>query len=298
MARGLCSLSFKGFQLEISSNLYIPNEVHRALYRGKEPVRLEPVSLKLLECLARRPKETLHGKDLSWAVRRDPEDKGGNIEQHISSIRKALNDNPRDPEFIRTIPTQGYCFLPDVKREGDFGGFEVSTWHQSRFLELIAAIEKGDDKEEDLRVVTVAFSCGVQDLRLEDLLEKDVRIKIVMMNPGNTTLLEARHGLRTDKITPKKGQNQIKDQVAELLSMMSKFPNFLEVRLSDAMPAGFIAHSNNWAITGMFLAQGSYVTGPMIEASADTEVWKKLYTDWRVRWEGAKPIRRVTSKSI
>jgi DNA-binding winged helix-turn-helix (wHTH) protein len=290
MERHFGSLSFGDFCLEIRRNPYIPNEVHRILYRASVEVELEPLPLKLLECLARRPKEPLEESYLSMALRRDASDEGKNIQHHIHTLRAALGDMDRDNRrFIANIPTWGYKFLADVRRQGDVGGIEAFlTWDHPRFFELLSRVERHGDEKEDLRIVTVAFSGGVTNLHLEKLLARNARIRIVMMNPENRDLLKARHGLRRDPKTPEKGRSEIEEQLEELAGIMAEYPT-LEVRLSDAMPGGFVAHSKDWALTGMFLAHCSYVKGPMIEVSADTETWKHLYTDWFVRWEAAKP---------
>jgi hypothetical protein len=180
-------------------------------------------------------------------------------------------------------------FLPDVRRQGDLGGIEAFLkWHPGRFSDLLKGVDHDDGKQEDLRIVTVAFSPSVQELHLDDILARGGRIKIVMTNPANSQLLEARHGLRKDRFTAREGRDHIIKQLEQLADIRAEFAN-LEVRLSDAMPCGFVAHSNNWALAGMFPAQGSYVIGPMIEVSADTELWKTLYTDWFVRWEKGIP---------
>jgi hypothetical protein len=53
------------------------------------------------------------------------------------------------------------------------------------------------------------------------------------------------------------------------------------------MPCGFIAHSNSWALLGIFLAHDSYVAGPMLQIRSDTELWQKLRADWDTRWKAA-----------
>jgi len=50
-----------------------------------------------------------------WPGRRVGED---SLSQCISELRKVLNDSARAPEYIRTVPKRGYCFLPEVRWEG------------------------------------------------------------------------------------------------------------------------------------------------------------------------------------
>jgi hypothetical protein len=75
--------------------------------------------------------------------------------------------------------------------------------------------------------------------------------------------------------------------------MMRDYPeDLLQVRLSNAMPCGFVMHSSASAIVGLFPVQGSYATGPMIEVPGGTELWDTLYDDWQVRWDN--PVTVIT----
>jgi hypothetical protein len=66
------------------------------------------------------------------------------------------------------------------------------------------------------------------------------------------------------------------------------YPCKLEWRLSDAMPSGFIVHSREWALAGLFIAQGSYLDGPMIEVPGGAQLWKTLGDEWKLRC--SKPV--------
>lgn len=49
--------------------------------------------------------------EVVWAGRRVVAD---SLSQCISELRALLGDNARDPEYIRTLPKRGYCFLQPV----------------------------------------------------------------------------------------------------------------------------------------------------------------------------------------
>jgi hypothetical protein len=213
----------------------------------------------------------------------------------------ATEDGAHNP--IRIDVAKG-AYVPSFTRNiapGDtLEGF--LKWSNSRFFDLVSKVSRGAEAEdEDLRIVMTAFSCGVADMGLEDLLAKNVRIKIVMLNPQNIPLITARHGLRLDEFTVEDGRHQLHDQYKKLKALAS-YPatlrgclGKLEVRVSDAMPSGFVAHTKDWAVVGLFLAQGSYVTGPMIDVRPNTDLWEKLYIDWKVRFDaGSEDLQNRT----
>jgi DNA-binding winged helix-turn-helix (wHTH) protein len=307
MERHSGRLIFGNFCLEIASNPYIPNEVHRTLYfrNAKAEHHPEPLQLKLLECLARRPGQPLPEAYLSLALRREVTDIGKNVQQHVSRLRQSLeHSEPLAKHYIETVP-HGYKFVKEVRREGDLGGIEAFLrWPEDRFFQLLESIEADEkenrpDNDEDLRIVTVAFAWSISAMHLDDLISRSVRTRIVMMNPENEELLKARHGLRDEpRKTWQQGQAEIREQLEELADIIARAPSkLLEVRVCDAMPAGFIAHSKNWAIAGMFLAHCAYLKGPMIEVSPDTELWKRLYRDWQVRWEHPAPVPKELAQN-
>lgn len=53
------------------------------------------------------------------------------------------------------------------------------------------------DEPEDIRIINMAFM-AVGDLGLEDLLQRGVRIRIILTNPKNKALIQSRSVLRKD----------------------------------------------------------------------------------------------------
>jgi DNA-binding winged helix-turn-helix (wHTH) protein len=288
-------LSFGRFLLEMRAHPHNRSETLLRLLHNGEPVdpQPQPKTLKLLRYLAdEHPGEELTQDEIADALW--PDDSGGNnVQKQASMLRDALDDHLKPYHYINTLPNnRGYKFIAPVHAEGDLGRLDgLLKWSNPRFFDLLGKVRRHDEDAEDLRFATVAFSPSIQDMGFEDLLcQHHVRIRIVLTNPENMELLEARHGLRQDEMTAEDGQAQIKKQIATLARTKARFPNeTLEWRLSDAMPCGFVAHSRNWALLGIFPAQGSYVTGPMIEVPGGTELWAMLHDDWNRRWENPAP---------
>jgi DNA-binding winged helix-turn-helix (wHTH) protein len=93
----------------------------RQLLRGGRPVHLAPKALELLELLVdKRPnavsKAAIH--DRLWP---DTFVAEVNLPVLIHRLREALEDDPRDPRFVRTVTRFGYAFCGSAWSESDAG---------------------------------------------------------------------------------------------------------------------------------------------------------------------------------
>ena len=82
----------------------------RELLRDREPVTLSPKAFQLLEILiASRPKalSKSHLHDRLWP---DTFVVEANLSNLIGEVRRALDDDPRRPRFVRTVHRFGYAF--------------------------------------------------------------------------------------------------------------------------------------------------------------------------------------------
>jgi DNA-binding winged helix-turn-helix (wHTH) protein len=98
-------IRLEGFELDTEA---------RQLLRGGRPVHLAPKALELLELLIdRRPnavsKGTIH--DRLWPGTFVAE---VNLPVLIHRLREALDDDPRDPRYVRTVTRFGYAFCGPV----------------------------------------------------------------------------------------------------------------------------------------------------------------------------------------
>jgi DNA-binding response OmpR family regulator len=85
---------------------------------GDRPLTLTPVEYDLLLALARAPGRVKTREQLLLeAADRDFEAFDRSIDVHISSVRKKLGDDPREPRFIETVRGAGYRMR---KQEGSW----------------------------------------------------------------------------------------------------------------------------------------------------------------------------------
>lgn len=107
---------------------YVLDTEARQLLRGSRPVRLAPKALELLEMLiARRPsavaKSTIHER--LWPGTFVAE---VNLPVLIHRLREALQDDPRDPRFVRTVTRHGYAFCGNARYESEGPGLTESSF--------------------------------------------------------------------------------------------------------------------------------------------------------------------------
>lgn len=95
-------LIFENLQIEQSS---------RTVRLDAKTLNLTPIEYDLLTSLARAAGRVLTRDQLLDAVAgRDYEVFDRSVDVHISSLRRKLGENPRNPRFIQTVRTAGYMF--------------------------------------------------------------------------------------------------------------------------------------------------------------------------------------------
>src|SRR5580700_3813363 len=109
------------------SNLYHFGEFvldpgRRSLSRADSAVSLTPKAFDVLLFLAQNPNRVVTKEELLQAVWGDAFVEEGNLTQHISHLRKALDDSSEDTRLIVTIARKGYQFTPDVTVVSDPAG--------------------------------------------------------------------------------------------------------------------------------------------------------------------------------
>ena len=74
-------------------------------------VNMKPKSMSVLLCLLKRPRSVMSRTEIFQDVWGDVDLSDEVLTQAIAELRRALDDDPRRPEFIQTIPRQGYRLL-------------------------------------------------------------------------------------------------------------------------------------------------------------------------------------------
>src|SRR5215475_11890721 len=77
-------------------------------------VRLEPKVMQVLVCLAQHAGEPVSKEAIITTVWADTFVSDDALTRSVSELRRALEDNPREPLFVETIPKRGYRILLPV----------------------------------------------------------------------------------------------------------------------------------------------------------------------------------------
>jgi DNA-binding response OmpR family regulator len=99
-----------------SGDLVVDRTKRRA-YLKTEEVDLSPKAMSLLEYMVTHPDELLSRDRLLDAVWGWDFPVGTRtVDTRIAELRRVLGDDPGDPQFIETIPGQGYRFIGKVEK--------------------------------------------------------------------------------------------------------------------------------------------------------------------------------------
>jgi transcriptional activator of cad operon len=88
--------------------------VQNSISRNGETVRLEPRMMRLLLCLADRRGDLVSADDLLDQVWPNVIVTPDSVYQAVASLRRTLGDNSKEPQYIVTVPRQGYRMLAAV----------------------------------------------------------------------------------------------------------------------------------------------------------------------------------------
>ena len=91
------------------------------LWRGAEEVPLTQKSFKVLLLLLENGGHVLDKAELVEKVWPDAYVEENRLADNISTLRKALGDDPKAPRYIKTVPGRGYRFIADVREVHENG---------------------------------------------------------------------------------------------------------------------------------------------------------------------------------
>jgi TolB-like protein/DNA-binding winged helix-turn-helix (wHTH) protein/Tfp pilus assembly protein PilF len=97
------------------------------LTRGSETTRLEPKAMEVLVYLAEHPREVITREELERDVWRGAMVGYDAVTKTVIKLRKALQDNARQPRFIATIPKKGYQLIASISYPEDEDISEANT---------------------------------------------------------------------------------------------------------------------------------------------------------------------------
>jgi DNA-binding winged helix-turn-helix (wHTH) protein/TolB-like protein/Flp pilus assembly protein TadD len=116
----------------------------RLLLRDGQVVPLTPKLFDILLVLVQSRGHILEKEKVLKAVWQDTIVEEGNLTRNVSTLRKALGENPNEPQYIETIPWRGYRFIADV-HEVMNGSDDLVIEEHSRSRIIIEADDATND---------------------------------------------------------------------------------------------------------------------------------------------------------
>ena len=84
------------------------------LWHATQPIRLTPKAFQVLCYLAARPGQLVSKDELFESVWAETVVSEATLTSAIQEIRKALQDNAREPQYVETVPKRGFRFIGEV----------------------------------------------------------------------------------------------------------------------------------------------------------------------------------------
>lgn len=100
-----CLLQFGAFTLDLQSH---------GLYRGSERIHLTPKPFETLAVLVEHRGKTVEKQELLDAVWKEAFVTEDSLVKAVREIRRVLEDEKDSPQFIQTVPGEGYRFIAEV----------------------------------------------------------------------------------------------------------------------------------------------------------------------------------------
>lgn len=97
------------------------NPAERLLLRDQAQIHLPPKAFDALVVLIENRGHLLEKDELLRKIWPDTFVEESNLAQHISVLRKALQDGEGPSRYIETVPSHGYRFIAEVRELGGIG---------------------------------------------------------------------------------------------------------------------------------------------------------------------------------
>jgi len=136
------SIYFGEFRLEVVASAH---RTERELFRGDSvhPEKgIQPQSLAVLECILRNAPHVIERDAIIREFWDDKPDESGNLNSHMTAIRKVLGDDHANPQIIRTVRGKGFELIVPAKIKSDEARDRGSSQHAAFSTEDAQAFEE------------------------------------------------------------------------------------------------------------------------------------------------------------
>lgn len=175
----------------------------RTLTRDGQPVPLIPKYFDVLQLLVERRADAVTKADIFAAVWSDVIVTDGALAQAVRTLRRALEDDSREPRYIRTVSRHGYQFVANgVVEEPDVPEADVAAW--SRAPRRSTQVVGSAVATEADRLIAVLADGPAADVEARDsaarlhALGTDAAVAALRSRPGHARALAYLRDTRWD----------------------------------------------------------------------------------------------------
>jgi DNA-binding winged helix-turn-helix (wHTH) protein/tetratricopeptide (TPR) repeat protein len=152
--------------------------VNQCLWRGEERISLTPKAFDVLRYLVDNPARLVTHDELLDALWPDTYVQPEVLRKYVLEIRKVLEDQPKDPHFIETLPKRGYQFVAPVLYEGSTSLPDLNLNLSGKFVgrsPALAQLELHLRKamQGHRQIVFVTGEAGIGKTTLVDALQRE-----------------------------------------------------------------------------------------------------------------------------
>jgi len=164
---------------------------------------------------------------------------------------------------------------------------EAKQWNVELVHELLESVQDG----EEVRVwITFFVDCARTEHIFRNLVDRGVKVQVLMMNPNNYGLVQSRFRLRKGYRDPGavRAKNTIHDQLKTFQAIAEETKGqrgSLEVMPCDTMPFGvFYQIANRVMLVGLLLSEEAWEEGPLTKFYPGTQQWDVFMRNWHSCW--------------
>ena len=226
---------------------------NRLLTKSGAEVRLPGRAFDALLMLVKRPGALLTKEELLDSVWGGSFVEESNLTVAVSTLRRALDEDPQDRQYIHTVARRGYRFIADVRTRQQEARTGLTS---SAAVERESANEAGEDLSQPLVVSAGARRSGGREIVQSWPLLVLCAGLLVALAVGGWRLLKPRAPIRSLAVLPftnDAGANGL-DEIA-LLGMTDALINRLGGEL-EVRPTSSVLRYSNSTNTGAFDAVG------------------------------------------
>ena len=126
---------------------FVLDDEARQLERGGQPIHLTPKALELLELIVERRPNAVSKAEIHDRLWPDTFVADVNLPVLVHELREALEDDPHEPAFLRTVTRFGYAFCAVARQESEAPEWTATCPFEYRLIWGVReiALQPGDN---------------------------------------------------------------------------------------------------------------------------------------------------------